>query len=51
MQAWNAAHGDRRDLVIGVTGSRDFKAHAWLDGDPASESDEFTELHRHPAAR
>jgi len=34
LQAWEAAHGRRRDLVIGTTGPEGFRAHAWLDGDP-----------------
>jgi hypothetical protein len=33
VQAWDAAHGHRRDLIIGVTGRTEFRAHAWLDGD------------------
>jgi Transglutaminase-like superfamily len=33
-QAWDAAHGQRRDLVIGTTAPDDFRAHAWLEGDP-----------------
>jgi hypothetical protein len=33
-QAWEAAHGQRRDLVIGTTAPDDFRAHAWLEGDP-----------------
>ena len=57
MQAWEAAHGKHRDLVIGTTGPEDFEAHAWLEGDPvvpASESDaqsvrDFSELLRRPA--
>ena len=57
MQAWEAAHGKRRDLVIGTTGPESFEAHAWLDGDPvvpASEPDveamrDFGELLRRPA--
>ena len=57
IQAWEAAHGERRDLVIGTTGPGDFEAHAWLEGDPvvpASEPDEevardFSELLRRPA--
>lgn len=66
-QAWEAAHGRRRDLVIGTTGPRDFSAHAWLQGDPprpAGErvgdgappsaelaATEFEELLRRPAPR
>lgn len=35
-QHWAAAHGDRRELIIGVTSpSQGFEAHAWLDGEPA----------------
>jgi Transglutaminase-like superfamily len=34
LQAWEAAHGRRRDLVVGVTDSAGFRAHAWLEGDP-----------------
>jgi hypothetical protein len=34
LQTWEAAHGRRRDLVIGTTGPDGFHAHAWLDGDP-----------------
>lgn len=49
-QRWHAAHGEQRDLVIGVTPPAEgFKAHAWLDGDPESRSEEFTELTRVPA--
>ncbi|HXE99981.1 MAG TPA: lasso peptide biosynthesis B2 protein [Solirubrobacterales bacterium] len=34
LQAWEAAHGRRRDLIVGVTDPAGFRAHAWLDGDP-----------------
>jgi hypothetical protein len=48
-QAWFAAHGSQRDLVIGVTTpSRGFEAHAWLEGDPPCHSDGFHELLRRP---
>jgi hypothetical protein len=40
MQAWEAAHGRRRDLVIGTTGPSDFRAHAWLHGDPLPPADD-----------
>ncbi len=44
-QAWLAAQGDPRDLVVGVTApSMGFRAHAWLDGDPDGAG--FTELSR-----
>ena len=58
LQAWEAAHGRRRDLVIGVTGPDAFSAHAWLDGDPVPAADDasadgrpsaFTQLLRRPA--
>lgn len=45
LQAWDAAHGHPRDLIIGVTApAAGFRAHAWLDGEPAGE--EFEELLR-----
>jgi hypothetical protein len=50
-QRWLAAHGDLRDVVIGLPPS-DFgptPAHAWVDGlDPAG-SDLHAELYRIPA--
>jgi transglutaminase superfamily protein len=50
LQRWLAAHGDRRDVVIGVAApATDFRAHAWLEGDPPTESDGFTELMRLPS--
>lgn len=49
LQRWHAAHGDRRDLVIGVTApSRGFRAHAWIEGDPACHNVGFVELLRRP---
>jgi transglutaminase superfamily protein len=46
-QAWFAAQGSRRDLVVGVTKpSRGFEAHAWLEGDPPCHSYGFHELLR-----
>lgn len=47
-QAWWHAHGDDRDLVIGVTAPSDFRAHAWLAGDPEDHDGEFTVLLRIP---
>lgn len=35
IQSWDAAHGHRRDLIIGVTTPSEFGAHAWLEGDAA----------------
>jgi hypothetical protein len=48
-QAWFAAHGVARDLVIGVTTPDDFKAHAWLEGDDPRASTGYSELYRRPA--
>ena len=45
LQRWLAAHGDRRDVVIGVTApGGEFAAHAWLEGEPQTET--FRELRR-----
>lgn len=52
LQAWDAAHGRRRDVVVGVTKpSSGFRAHAWLDGEDTSHDSDFTELLRLPARR
>jgi hypothetical protein len=51
LQAWEAAQGRRRDLIIGVTApGPGFRAHAWLAGDPACHEGQFHELLRRPAA-
>ncbi|HZT91503.1 MAG TPA: lasso peptide biosynthesis B2 protein [Gaiellaceae bacterium] len=47
LQSWLRARGVPRDVVIGVTGSADFRAHAWVDGEPAPPA--FRELTRLPA--
>ena len=45
LQRWHAEHGRPLDVVIGVTApAAGFRAHAWLDGDPASH--QFDELMR-----
>ena len=50
-QAWYAAHGDRRDVVIGVRApSAGFATHAWLEGDVPCHTEAFAELARKPAA-
>ena len=50
LQAWHAAQGNPREVVIGVTGSSDtFSAHAWLDGAPGDPGRGFDELLRLPA--
>lgn len=46
-QAWLAAQGCPRDLIIGVAHpSGGFGAHAWLDGDPPGHHEGFHELVR-----
>lgn len=50
LQAWHAAQGSPREVVIGVSGSTgSFAAHAWLDGDPGDPGRGFDELFRLPA--
>jgi len=46
LQAWHLAHGRPRDVVLGVRGSAEFGAHAWLDG--ASGGIGYAELVRRP---
>ena len=48
-QAWLAAAGNQRDVVIGVRRSPEFGAHAWIDGDPIRPEDAFEELLRLPS--
>ena len=47
-QAWRLAHGDRRDIVIGVPrqGMSAAPAHAWLDGLDAASPLAYQEIHR-----
>lgn len=47
LQRWLSEHGIARDVVVGVTGPRDFRAHAWLEGERVDH--EFQELTRMPA--
>ena len=50
LQAWDAAHGHERDLIVGVTApNQGFEAHAWLEGDPPRAQEGFQELLRRPA--
>jgi len=44
LQCWLSANGDRRDVVIGTTGTAGFAAHAWLDGEEAGRFTEITRL-------
>jgi hypothetical protein len=47
LQTWFAAHGDPRDVVVGVTApGPEFSAHAWLDGDEPCAGERFVELTR-----
>jgi Transglutaminase-like superfamily len=47
LQAWHAAHGERRDVIVGVTApGNEFRAHAWLDGDEPCAGERFAELTR-----
>jgi Transglutaminase-like superfamily len=47
-QRWLAAHGDRRDVVIGVSpdGLKGNPAHAWVDGTDSRAASSYLELHR-----
>jgi hypothetical protein len=47
LQRWLSEHGVAKDVVVGVTGPRDFRAHAWLEGERVDH--EFQELTRMPA--
>jgi transglutaminase superfamily protein len=51
LQAWHAAHGQPRDLVIGVSPpSKGFTAHAWLAGESSTQQVDLEELLRIPAS-
>jgi hypothetical protein len=47
-QAWMAAHGEPRDVVIGVpeAGLAAAPAHAWIDGSATAASEGHLELYR-----
>lgn len=48
-QEWLAAHGDRREVVIGVRSpTENFIAHAWVDGEEPEAERRFSELTRLP---
>lgn len=50
-QRWHLAQGSPRAIVVGVIPpSEGFQAHAWLEGDPISQAQDYHELLRHPAA-
>lgn len=48
LQAWLRAHGELRDVVIGVRkGGAGFEAHAWVDAEGLPDgAGEYDELHR-----
>jgi hypothetical protein len=46
LQAWYLAHGWPRDVVLGVQGSAEFGAHAWLDGTSGGAG--YAEVTRRP---
>lgn len=51
LQRWRAAHGEPRDVVIGIRGpGEEFSAHAWLEDEAHEDQAGFyTELRRvHP---
>lgn len=46
-QRWLAAHGDCREIAIGVSApSPTFVAHAWLEGDRSADAGRFHEVTR-----
>lgn len=50
LQAWYRAHGENRELVVGVTApGGEFRAHAWIAGEDSGSDREFVELARRPA--
>ena len=44
LQRWLAEQGVERDVIVGVTGRQDFRAHAWLEGETVDP--QFQELTR-----
>lgn len=50
VQAWMAAHGDERDVVIGLPRENfgAVPAHAWVDGTDHFSAATYLELHRVP---
>jgi Transglutaminase-like superfamily len=48
LQRWRSAYGDHREIVVGVSGTKEeFRAHAWLDDEhPGRDVAEFRELAR-----
>ena len=46
LQRWLAVHGDARTVVVGVSAPSDFRAHAWLEGEPLPAGSDFHEIAR-----
>jgi hypothetical protein len=48
LQHWRAAHGEPRDIIVGVAGTADaFRAHAWLEDEADGQDLEaYRELRR-----
>lgn len=48
LQRWLCAHGVAKDVVLGTQGSAgsEFRAHAWLDGEPQPAGDHYVEILR-----
>jgi hypothetical protein len=46
LQRWLAAQGEHRTVVVGVSSPRDFRAHAWLDGEPLPAGADYHEIAR-----
>jgi Transglutaminase-like superfamily len=49
VQSWMTAHGDRREVVIGVARTDRITAHAWVDGSDDESPAIYDELYRLPA--
>lgn len=48
-QAWLRAHGEARDLIVGVSRAGEpFGAHAWLEGEEGGGHAELHRLHARP---
>jgi Transglutaminase-like superfamily len=47
-QRWMAAHGDERDIIIGIPlgGLMAGPAHAWLEGSASVVAADYVEIHR-----
>lgn len=46
LQRWHTGQGRSVDVIVGVTAPGDFRAHAWLDCEPAPAFPRFDELFR-----